>query len=142
MKKLLFTLILFAGMQTLSTAQFTVGAGAAYYFPGSSFGFQAKGLLGVSEKLDLSPSVGIFLGDHTPFVIDADIHYELLEIGEGFRVLPLAGLNFISVAGTTDLGINLGVSFRFDVSENTVYIEPKLTIISLGGMALSAGVLF
>lgn len=141
MKKLFYTLVVLLSFQTMGWTQFTAGGGAAYIFPGSGFGFQAKSLIGINENIDLSPSVGIILEDGTPFVLDVDLHYNLLNIGEDFRIMPFAGLNYVDGAGD-NLGINLGFSFRFDVNTNTVYIEPKLTIISYGGMALAAGMLF
>jgi len=141
MKKLATILSILAVMTTVGYSQFTVGAGAAYVFPGSSFGFQSKSLIGINEDFDISPSAGILLEDGTPFVIDVDLHYKLLEVSDDFRIMPFAGLNYVNSEGS-DLGINLGVSFRIDVNENTLYIEPKFTIISYGGMALAAGMLF
>lgn len=141
MKKLFIALSMIIGFQFVSSAQFTIGAGAAFVFPSSSFGFQAKSLIGINDKVDFSPSVGIFLESGTPFVIDADVHYDLLEIGDGFRLMPFAGLNFINNDGS-DLGINIGASIRFDINANTIYIEPKYTVLSYNGMTISAGILF
>lgn len=141
LKKMTLVVLLFVGIQTSSSAQFTIGGGAIYSFNGSDFGLQAKGLIGVGEKLDLSPSASVFLGNGTPWALDFDLQYELFEIGNGFRFLPFAGLNFVN-SDDFDLGLNIGASIRFDVNENTVYIEPKLTLLTYEGVALSAGMLF
>ena len=142
MKKIIIAFSLLVCLQLSASGQFTIGGGATYAFPGSDFGFHAKGLLGVGEKFDFSPGVGIFLGDGTPFFIDADVQYELFEIGDGFRFLPFAGINFLKTTDTSTLGLNLGGSIRFDVNENTVYIEPKVSIFTYKGMALSGGIFF
>ena len=141
MKKLFYTLLVLFSFQVAGSAQFTAGGGAAYVFPGSGFGFQAKSLIGINENIDLSPSVGFLLQDGSPLILDVDLHYNLLHIGDDFRIMPFAGLNYVSGEGD-NLGLNLGLSIRFDVNANTVYIEPKFTIISYGGMALAAGMLF
>ena len=141
LKKMILIVGLFIGLQTSSSAQFTIGGGAIYSFNGSDFGLQTKGLIGIGEKMDLSPSATVFLGSGTPWALDFDLQYELFEIGNGFRFLPFAGLNFLNNDGS-DLGLNLGASIRFDVNENTVYIEPKLTLLTYEGVALSAGMLF
>jgi len=142
MKRLLLVFTLVLSFSTLGSSQFTIGGGASYVFPGSDFGFQTKALLGLSEEIDLSPSVGIFLGEGTPFVVDVDVHYALLEIGDDFRFMPFAGLNYINTSGNSDLGLNIGGSLRMDINENTLYLEPKLTLLTYAGMALSAGMFF
>lgn len=142
MKKILFVLALCFGMQFQSNAQFTFGAGAHYIFNGSSFGFQGKGIIGLNEKFDIAPSVGIILDSGTPLTFDADLHYNLLHIGDDFRLFPFAGLNFVTGNGSSELGLNFGASIRFDINENTVYIEPKLTLLTYDGLAIGAGLLF
>jgi len=141
MKKIILSLLLLSAVTFTSSAQFTLGAGAVYSFNGSSFGFQGNALIGLSEKLDLSPSISVFLESGTPVFADLDVHYDLLRIGDGFRIMPLAGLN-LRTSGETAIGLNLGASIRFDINENTIYIEPKGTLLTYKGMVLSAGILF
>ena len=141
MKKLFIALTFFFGFNLAASAQFTIGVGATYVFPTSSFGFHSKALVGINEKVDFSPSIGILLEDGTPVIVNADVHYDLLEIGDGFRVMPFTGLNFVSADGS-DLGINIGASIRFDINANTIYIEPKYTILTYDGVGINAGILF
>jgi len=142
MKKIIVAIVLFLGLQTHMNAQFTVGGGATYISPGSSIGLQIKGLLGINEKLDLSPSVSYILTDGNPVIFDFDLHYALLEINDGLRFMPFAGLSLLTGVGDTALAINLGGSIRFEINENTIYIEPKYRIIDSAGFVVSAGMLF
>jgi len=141
MKKIILALVFVASIPFASSAQFTFGAGAVYAFNGSSFGFQGNALIGLSEKIDLSPAINVFLEDGTPVFVDVDVHYDLLRVGDSFRIMPFAGLN-VRTTQDTEIGVNLGASIRFDVNENTIYIEPKATLLTYSGLALSAGILF
>lgn len=142
MKKIIFAFIFILGSHLNIKAQFTIGGGATFLSKGNNIGLQAKGLIGISEKLDLSPSLSyVFVDSANPLIIDTDIHYDFLEINDNFRIMPFAGLSFITNTGDTSLGINLGTSIRFDTNGNSFYIEPKYRIIDFAGFVISAGIL-
>lgn len=140
MKKLVTLFVLFLALATTSQAQFKIGGGLIYGFESSAIGVQAKSIIGLSEDITLGAAAGIFFVKGTPFVIDADAQFDVLEINDVVKLSPFAGLNFLT--GANKLGINLGLHTRFPIQERHVYIEPKYTVLSNKGFSLAAGIFF
>lgn len=140
MKKTLLLFVLSIALSTVSMAQFKIGAGLMFATNGNSIGAQAKSLIGVSEDIDLGLGAGVYFTKGTPFVIDADAQFDVLEINDVVHISPFAGLNFVT--GSNKLGINLGLHTRFPIQERHIYIEPKYTLLSSNSFIIAAGMYF
>ena len=83
---------------TSLNAQTQIGAG--FLVSNGINAIEAKANFGVTDQIDISPSVGYFLGteNYSAFIITADGHYNF-EAGDAFKVYPLAGLNYFVVSG-------------------------------------------
>lgn len=143
MKKYLLSVIFFLALfGTTSTAQIALGVGAQYT-PGfdGTFGLQANALIGLSEKVDVSPSFTYFFSDIADYAIDADFHYHILVIGESVALNPFAGISYL--AGTDNkVGFNIGLSLQVQTENGAIYFEPKYMIDNFKDFVFTAGYFF
>lgn len=142
MKKLLVVLVLCASLWTNVQGQIAFGVGATYVAgTNGTFGVQANSMIGLSDKLDISPSATFWFEDNVDFSVDADLHYQLLQIGDGFSLNPFAGINY---TGGTDnsIAINLGLSLQIATENGAIYLEPKYVIDVFDSFAFTAGYFF
>lgn len=142
MKNLFIAFVLVIGLMTSAQAQVALGVGAQYT-PGfdGTFGLQANALVGISEKLDISPSFTYFFSDDADYAIDADLHYNLLVVGDAFSFSPFAGINYL--AGTdNNIGFNLGLSLQIKTENGAIYLEPKYMIDNFEDFVFTAGYFF
>jgi len=147
MKKLIYTGVFAFLCSFGASAQFNIGVGTIYFSEGSEIGLQAKAMLQVQEKWKFSPAVNYYLTNAIDFGFDADVHYQLLTIGDNVNIFPMAGLNWTKYGGGigSDIGINIGVISDFTVKDGSLhfYLEPKLLFIGdSSGFVLSLGILF
>lgn len=94
----------------------------------------------ISDSFDLDLDFAYYLSSNAKWAIDANLHYRLLQIGEVFRLSPLAGINFIQ----TDKFYNsllFGISMKVIDVKYTYYLEPKW-ILNEDQLSISIGVLF
>ena len=142
MKKLLLACSLVFGLSVSMQAQLAFGVGAQYT-PGfdGTFGLQGKALVGISDKLDISPSFTYFFSNQADYAIDADLHYNLLVVGEAFSLSPFAGINYL--AGTdNNIGFNLGLSLQVKTEDGAIYLEPKYMVDNFEDFVFTAGYFF
>lgn len=102
-----------------SFGQTKFGVGATYL---DEFGIQARAKLDVGENLGLIPNVSYyFIDGATGLSFDANLTYNVAEIGDGLPIYVLGGLDLtrVSVSGfgsASEFGINLGGGV--DITEN------------------------
>ncbi len=148
MKKTIVTLAFAILLSISGYSQIQFGAGASLALDGdSALGLQAKGLIGINEKWSGASEFTFWLKDGLDFTFNANAMYNLLDIGEGFDLRPIAGLNFtrssFGDASNTDLGLNLGANIFLRFDKYDIYLEPKFQLIGdFDGLVLSAGILF
>lgn len=91
-------------------------------------GLGAGVTLGLTNSVDLAPSVNIYFGDGTCFTLDGDFHLNL-PVGDEFTVYPLVGPaifhNSYDHRSWSKLGVNLGCGGRYNVT-NTLDIFAEL----------------
>ena len=129
---------------TSLNAQTQIGAG--FLASSGLNAIEAKANFGISDQIDISPSVGYFLGtkDYSAFIITVDGHYNF-EAGDAFKVYPLAGLNYFVVSGngytgTSNIGLTIGGGANYAISDSmNLYGEVKYI---RAGIGFSVGVLF
>jgi len=146
MKKILFLGFAFVLFSQVVFSQINGGLGITYKLgdPNNLFGLQAKGMLNVDENWKFVAAYNYYLGNNASYAIDADVHYELLTIGEDFHLLPLLGINWTEYGGNSDIGLNVGLFTNFRVNDNKlhIYFEPKYLISDGNGFIITSGVLF
>ncbi len=94
----------------------------------------------VSEKFDVDLDLAYYIASSAKWAIDANIQYRLLQIGDVFRLNPLAGINFTK-SGKFYNSLLLGVSMKVIDDRYTYYLEPKW-ILNEDQLSISIGVLF
>lgn len=142
MKKLFTAAILVLGLISTTQAQVALGVGAQYT-PGfdGTFGLQANALVGISEKLDISPSFTYFFSNDADYAIDADLHYNLLVVSDAVTFSPFAGISYL--AGTdNNIGFNLGLSLQVKTENGAIYFEPKYMVDNFEDFVFTAGYFF
>ena len=98
MRKLILAACFMVGFATMGTSQFHFAAGAQLVLDSpSAFGVQGKALYDVNESWRGSGTFTLYLDDFYSYGIDLDVHYTGLEIGDGFTLAPVAGLNITSI---------------------------------------------
>lgn len=143
MKKFVSILFLCTYCWLSGYSQLSFGLGGNYVTDnGGAFGISGKALLGLSDNIDVAPTFTYWLADDVDYTIDADIHYRLLNISDNVILNPLAGIN-ITKRGTTDIGLNLGASFRYQMNDGgAVFIEPKYVFDVFNSLVIGFGYYF
>ena len=123
-------------------SQISFGGGITYDV-GDKIGLRVLSAFDVDDSWRGQVSYSNFFSD---WAIDLDAHYKLVEIGdfdEGL-ITPFAGFNINRDTDTddTDMGINLGLNLSTTIEEYDIFLEPKVTIGGIGGLVISAGILF
>ncbi len=142
MKKVFFALILAFTCST-SYSQVSFGGGLSYDLI-DNFGLRVFGNAEINDEWKGQVSYSFFFSD---WALDFDAHYKLIEFDTGYEeghVHPFAGLNINRDADNndTELGINLGLNLTMPIDELKVFLEPKITFGGIGGLVISAGVMF
>ena len=142
MKRVLSVLFFCSFCWLSSYSQLSFGLGGSYVADGGAFGISGKGLLGLSENIDFAPTFTFWLEDGVDYSFDLDVHYRLLNISDNIILNPLAGIN-ITKAASTEIGINIGASFRYQMNEGgAVYFEPKYVIDNFNSLVFGFGYFF
>ena len=141
MKKFIL-LFIFLAIGYLGFGQISFGGGITYDV-GDKIGFKVLGAFDVDEAWKGHVSYSYFFDD---WAIDLDAHYKLVEFGdydEGY-LTPFAGLNINREKdlSDTDIGINLGLNLSATIEDFDVFLEPKVTVGGIGGLVISAGIMF
>lgn len=146
MKKILILFTFLLCFEFSAQSQINAGVGLSYSNGegAAALGVQAKALVGFADDWRLVGAYTYFFQDNASYSIDADIHYELITLGESTNIFPFAGLNFGDYGGEFDIGINLGLFSDFRVSDNKmhIYLEPKYLFTGSNTFVMSAGVMF
>lgn len=142
MKKYLLSLVFLFVACYMGFGQFNFGAGGHLIGDGTHFGVQGKALYAVNDNVDAAAAFTFHLGDTYEWTIDADAHYNLLEISDNIKIAPFAGLTYTN-AVDSKIGLNLGgfIDFVAGEKERHIYIEPKVVVGGLSSFVLSAGLL-
>ena len=130
---------------TCINAQFQYGGGLTLQLDDSLFGVNGRAALGVSDNYKGVVGATFFFpkNDVSLFVLDFDVHYKLVDLGDRVRFHPFAGLEVVTGAGDTDIGINLGAQFNVNIRDNNdIFIEPKLVLNGLSSLVVTAGTMF
>lgn len=154
MRKLTFTIMcLFIAVNAFS--QTKLGVQLAYG-TNSEFGVGAKSSFGVTDAINISPSINYYFGESVGsasssiLTVNADGHYTF-EGGNGLIFYPLAGLNLtrmsVSALGqsisNTLFGVNLGGGLNYGFSDSlTGVFETKYILSDANQAVFSAGILF
>jgi hypothetical protein len=142
MKNILFTFLICLG-GSAAFGQFNFGAGAQLIFDGTTLGAQGRAMYEWDDTWRGSGVFTLHLDSAIDWTIDLDAHYKLLKVSDNFDLSPIGGLSFTSFVGDTELGINLGAFIDFVPSDSYhIYIEPKVTVSSIGSFIVSGGILF
>lgn len=127
------------------SGQFRFGAGIDTNF--SAFGLSGKGQIGITEEWGGQIGFNWYLNDSNPSRLDLDATYLLTTAGDSDEIMlkGLGGFNYWSsgVQGiSSELGINIGANITFPIEDKLFYIEPRVTIISVGDFFVGAGMYF
>jgi len=159
MKKNLFLSVAIIALASLlatnvqaQDSKFSLGGGIAYATEIESTGLYAKGILYFTPQWEGALTGTYYLEEGvTLFGIDADAHYLFYNNEENMIVYTITGLNLLSLKldgydSATNVGINLGVGMRYQLSE-TISLNPALKYIlgtESGGsyFGLSVGLCF
>lgn len=164
MKKLsilAFTVILFIGLTTISTAQpvveqgdITVGGGATFTTGvgsagGGEIGVNANGYYSITDEIRAGAGLSLFFGDFSPTQFNIDGHY-LFVNEEGLVLYGLAGLGFWSwkfeafgfSTSVSTSGLNIGGGVEYDLGDFFIFGEPKLTTIGGTPINITGGLRF
>ncbi len=155
MKRLITMLAAVCFLGVAASAQVGFGAGLSL-FDSDYFGIQAKLIYDIEENsgkpLEIhAKGTYYFENDNVGvFTIDGDAHWRLLTLGENVNFAPFAGLNWTRVSvdiggvsgSDSEIGLNLGGSFEFPISDRLIYAEPKIIIAGAEAFVISAGVRF
>lgn len=145
MKKiLLFAILSFLAISS-SYGQFKFGAGLETEF--SAFGVAGKANYQVNDEWAGQVGFIYFLSSNNPSRLDIDAQYTITTAGDYDQILlkGVGGFNYWSsgVPGAGgELGLNIGANISFPVDSYSFYIEPKITIISVGDFFIGAGMYF
>ena len=145
MKNLLLLIIfLFLSVSSIF-GQFKFGAGLDTNF--DAFGVSGKANYLLNEEWGAQVGFTYFLSNSNPTRIDIDGQYVLTTAGDNDEILlkALGGFNYWSseISGqSSELGINIGANISFPISDMNFYIEPRLTLISVGDFFIGAGIYF
>lgn len=145
MKQILTICFLAIASITSVQAQFQYGGGATLVLDNSQFGINGRAALGVSDDYKGVIGATFFFpkNDVSLFVMDFDVHYKLVNIGDRVRLHPFGGLEILTGAGDTDIGINIGAQFNVNIGDNNdIFIEPKFVINGLRSLVVTAGTMF
>ena len=140
---LLFT-FLFLSISSIF-GQFKFGAGLDTNF--DAFGVSGKANYLLNEEWGAQVGFTFFLSDFNPTRIDIDGQYVLTTAGDSDEILlkALGGFNYWKSGvpnQSAELGINIGANISFPISDMNFYIEPRLTLISVGDFFIGAGMYF
>jgi hypothetical protein len=145
MKKLsLFVILSFLAISS-SFGQFKFGAGLETNF--NAFGVAGKANLQVNDEWAGQVGFTYFLSSGNPSRLDLDTHYTITTAGDYDQIIlkGVGGFNYWSsgVPGAGgELGLNIGAHISFPVDSYSFYIEPKITIISVGDFFVGACIYF
>ncbi|MDN5216863.1 hypothetical protein QQ020_32630 [Fulvivirgaceae bacterium BMA12] len=161
MKKSAFLTITFVAIFVFaqireSKAQIKLGGGLAFGTDIETLGISARGLIPVTDVIDVVPNLIYFFPNDLGFDIDqrlfefnGDAHYNFEGNGT-IQPYAKAGLNicFFSIDNPvgeefneTDIGLNLGGGLNFSIGSVETYGEVKYTI-GIDQLVLGGGVLF
>lgn len=145
MKKIFFACSLAIFCTTFCQAQFQYGGGVTLKLDDSEFGLNGRASFHVNEQYKGILGATYFFGNGagSGLVLDADVHYKLVELAESVRFHPFAGLSFVTGGNSTDIGINIGAHFDVKVNDGLdIFLEPKLAISGLSSLVFTAGTMF
>lgn len=143
-----------------------LGAGVSYGTEIETLGINARGILGITEEIDVVPNVIFFFPNKedfgfasnnfrfTWFELNADGHYNF-ELSGDASVYPLAGLNLaivgynydgVNIPGYDESDVEIGLNFGGGILFNFTdairgFGELKYTTSWTGQIAISAGVI-
>ena len=123
----------------IGKAQIYFGGGLAYNANNAqnALGAMAKVGVGISEDFDINGNATYYFRKNTPWSLDFDLHYKLLNLGEKFLIRPFAGIN---VTGS-NTSFALGTSLKVPTDGLTFYLEPRY-IFDGKQWVISAGIIF
>lgn len=126
-----------------SYSQVSFGGGISYDLI-DNFGLRVLGNAEINDEWKGQVSYSFFFSDWS---LDLDAHYKFIEFDTGYEegyIHPFAGLNINRDTDTndTELGINVGLNLTFPIEERRFFLEPKLTFGGIGGLVISAGIMF
>ena len=161
MKKITL-LSFFALMFCAAQAQLKIGAGLTLT---PDIGATIKAQTGITDDIDASVLLTYFFVDSgvdlpgfsssaSVIMIELNGQYNF-EIGDGFKVYPLVGLNVGLISASfegpgipktsssdTDIGLNLGGGVNYALGSFDLWAEAKIVIGGIDDFVLQAGVLF
>lgn len=143
-KLLLFAVLSFLSITSLSS-QIKLGAGIDTNF--DAIGISGKANVMFGDEYGGQLGFTFFLNESNPYRIDIDGQYVLTTAGDSDEIIlkALGGFNYwdSGVPGnSSELGINIGANISFPVSDKSFYIEPRITLISVGDFFIGAGMYF
>lgn len=146
MKKIILAFVIVLGISQFAKAQTDLGVGVL--IGTGETAIEAKANFYVSDVISISPFVDYYLVggdyDYSLFLAGVDGHYNF-EVGDGFVVYPLVGLNYFYVTGDgysggSDIGLTIGGGATYGLSDSMkLYAEAKYIRTGFG---LAAGILF
>jgi len=125
-------------------AQVKLGGGISFW---SETALEAKANFGLSEQIDLSGTIDYFLVDNVSLILlGVDGHYNF-EVGDGFKIYPMAGLNLVSASAggvsVSQFYLGLGGGAIYDISDSvSLYGEVKHLLADVSDTGISLGVMF
>lgn len=145
MKKLLLFIIFTSLAASGVFGQFKFGAGLETNF--NTFGVAAKGNLQINDEWAGQIGFNYFLTDANPSRLDFDALYTITTAGDYDQIVlrGLGGFNYWSSGVPGDggeLGLNIGANISFPIDSYSFYLEPRITIISVGDFFIGAGMYF
>lgn len=145
MKNLLLLSILTLLSVTTSVGQLKLGAGLDTNF--DAIGLSGKANFMFNDEYGAQLGFTFFLNESNPYRIDIDGQYVLTTAGDSDEIYlkALGGLNYwdSGVPGvSSEMGLNLGANISFPISDKVFYIEPRITLISVGDFFIAAGIYF
>lgn len=122
--RLLGLFFLLVGFSFTASAQL----GAGLVFGGLETGLNARYKLSITEEIDIVPQATIFFADNSPIMLGVNAHYNF-EVGDGFTVYPLGGLNLLLAKSSNDLVLTLGGGASYIVNDQfTPFAELRIHI--------------
>ncbi len=144
--KAIITIILltFISLTTVKS-QIRLGAGIDTNFSG--LGLAAKANMDINDQWGGQLGFNWYLNNSNPSRLDLDATYLLTSAGDYDSIIlkGIGGFNYWSsgIAGiSSELGNNIGANISFPIADYNFYIEPRITIISVGDFFIGAGMYF
>ena len=107
----------------LGSAQIYFGGGMSYNSNSAknAVGAMAKLGIGIADRFDINGNVTYYFRKDTPWSLDLDLHYRLINFSDHFLIHPFVGVNFTG----SNNSLTLGTSFKVPTESSTYFFEPR-----------------